>query len=254
MNTWNEYVQEVRAYAALPLFHRRVAQAEKIICDFLAHPLVRNPYVAWSGGKDSTALVLMVRKYANILAMSEKDDLDYPGEEKYIAEIAKRFNIRLQIVRPEISLFEWLLTQKDLQFDEDMHSRMATLSKEFFYALIDRFNEEGNYDGVFLGLRKYESKGRMMNRAVHGTTYQKKNGQWICNPLSDWTAMDVYAYLDSCGVEPLYVYKHDPENTRKSWFLPGKNTRFGGWIFVKENYPEIYARMLRKFPEIGRYV
>lgn len=248
---WDEYMEEVRVYSTLPLFQKKVEQSKKVIAEFLN--IVEKPYVAWSGGKDSTALVLMVREFGNIPAMSEKDDLDYPGEEEYIKEIAERFDIDLHIIKPEVSLFEWMLENEE-SVVEEIHARSAELSKKYFYALIDRFVEEGGYDSTFLGLRAYESTGRLMNFKTRGFYYQKKNGIWICNPLSLWKTIDVYAYLYIKGVEPLYVYKYDPENTRKSWFLPGENARNGAAFVLKERFPELYYKLVKKFPEVGRYV
>src|SRR5690606_30531760 len=145
-------------------FARKVDRAREVIANALD---AADTWAAmWSAGKDSTAMVCLLSEMGlNVPAISEKDDLDFPGEREYLEEMSRRWGIDLSIVSPEISLREWVRANADrLSAGEDFHSRAAELSKEHFYALVEAASAP--YDGIFLGLRQEESHGRRMNRAT----------------------------------------------------------------------------------------
>ena len=97
------------------------------------------PYLGWSAGKDSTAmthLVCVEGEHRDWHILSIKDDLDFPGEEKYVRRWAAAWGLQsLDVVHPPFSLQAWLRDHAaDLDAGDDMHGRMAGLSREGFYA------------------------------------------------------------------------------------------------------------------------
>lgn len=211
------------------------------------------PSVSWSGGKDSTALthLLRVELGVDVVAMCEKDDLDYPGEEDYVRGLATSWGLRLEIVRPPVSPLGWLLQRRGLlSAGEDMHSRSAGLSKACFYGVMERANE--GHDLILWGLRAEESGRRRSLLTSKGANYTLKSGMRRSAPLAFWTGLDVFTYLQAHGVEPLPVYRccgwlpehrRAPWLIRKSWWIPGAHAGHGAAAWLRRYWPSLYAKL-----------
>lgn len=242
--------------------HRRAVQRG---CDAVQEAVARygNIAVMWSGGKDSTAMVHLVRIRCglDLPVISEKDDLDYPGEDEYVADLAERWRLDLTIVRPAHSLLEHVQSIAVWgDITSDIHGRSASLSREHFYPLVESASE--GFRCIMLGLRSEESRGRKLNRMTRGLLYEKKSGQATCQPLADWSGLDVMAYMASSGIEPLPLYRciaFDPEHAaepwrvRKAWWLPGATTANGGVAWLRHYYPSLYAKLWDIYPSASRF-
>ena len=141
---------------------------------------------------------------------------------------------------------------------DEINSRGVELSDNFFYSIIKKYKQDNNFKGVFLGLRKEESRARRINFYKKGHTYRKKDGEWVCNPLSNFTAKDIYAFLLSNNINPLRVYMHthfcSPEKIRKSWYLPGARACEGQALILKYYYPQLFNILEQKFKRIRQYL
>lgn len=246
--------------------HRRRVDQAKAAAEaaLAAHP---NAAVMWSGGKDSTVLthLVCVGLGAGVPVYSEKDDLDYPGELAYVTTLANAWGADLRVVSPPFSVREWIAANAArLNASDDMHSRTAELSKAAFYEVVE--DAGASHEMVMLGLRSEESRGRRMNRAARGLLYRKKPtarhpaGQVVCQPLADWSGMDVYAYLAANEIEPLPVYhciafmhRTEPWRVRKSWWLPGASARHGGIAWLRRYYPSLYQQLRDWMPEASAF-
>jgi hypothetical protein len=188
---------------------------------------------------------------ADVLAVSEKDDLDYPGEEEYVRALAAAWGLRLEIVRPPVSPMAWLLERRgSLSAGEDVHGRSAGLSKACFYGVMEQANR--GHDLVMMGLRAEESGHRKALRRGKGLVYHLKTGQRRAIPIGDWTGLDVFAYLQAHDIEPLPVYRccgwlpehrHKPWMIRKSWWLPGAHAKHGGVAWLKRYWPSLFRTL-----------
>lgn len=234
--------------------HRRMVDAAKRVAGHALEQSER-PAVSWSGGKDSTAMAHLVLSLdPSVTLASEKDDLDYPGEESYVTELAARWSAKLEIIRPDVSPSQWISDNLDkIAIGDDFHSRAAGLSKACFYNVMERDNEKR--DLVFLGLRAEESVHRLKNRAVNGLDYTRRSGLRICTPLGDWRGIDVFTYLVGHDIEPLHVYRcigfmhqREPWRLRKSWWIPGDQGKYGGVAWIRRYYPSLFQRLLEWFP------
>lgn len=236
-------------------FRRRLDDARRIVDREVA--VATRTQVAWSGGKDSTAmahLVVVDRGLRHVDLVSEKDDLDYPGEEEYVRELAYAWGAQLHIVRPATSPSEWLAARaRAMDVCDDIHGRSAGLSKACFYSVMEEANR--GYDLVMLGLRSEESGRRRALRTARGKAYTLVDGTRRLLPIADWSGMDVFAYLQSVGVEPLPVYRcvalmhaREPWRIRKSWWVPGRNSNNGGVTWLRRYYPSLFERLTALFP------
>jgi 3'-phosphoadenosine 5'-phosphosulfate sulfotransferase (PAPS reductase)/FAD synthetase len=211
----------------------------------------------WSGGKDSTVMVHLLRGFSVPVA-SEKDDLDYPREREYVERLARRWGLALTVLVPPLSPRGWIEEHRhDIDAGADIHSRAAELSKRCFYEVVEAHTRE--CAGIFLGLRAEESRARSLNRATRGSLYQRRDGQWVCAPLSDLSGLDVFAYAFAHGIELLPVYRcvglmhaQEPWRVRKSWWLPGESARFGGVVWLRRYWPSLHAQMVDLLPGSSR--
>jgi 3'-phosphoadenosine 5'-phosphosulfate sulfotransferase (PAPS reductase)/FAD synthetase len=234
--------------------HRRLVDAARLVAERVLARAER-PAVYWSGGKDSTAMAaLLLSLVPSVQLVSEKDDLDYPGEEAYVTGLAARWGARLEILRPEVSPSAWIAGHAgEMAADDDFHSRRTALSKACFYGLVERDN--ARRDAIFLGLRAEESAARQRGRAAHGLDYVRADGLRVCSPIGDWTGLDVFAYLLELEVEPFAVYRccgymheREPWRVRKSWWLPGDRGKHGGTSWLRRYWPSLYRRLVEWFP------
>ncbi len=256
---WSEWMAEALAWSRTAAHRRRVDLAKREV------EIAASKAKAWcvmsSGGKDSTALTHLVCTEMSMRypVGSEKDDLDFPGEEAHLVRQAEQYGWDLHILRPPVSPQQWLWEHREeLHGNTNMHSRAAGLSKACFYGVVEAFSEQ--YDGAFLGLRAAESKHRAKNRATHGKTYRKKAGQWICCPLGDWQGIDVYAYCAARDIELLPMYKcvalmdsDDPSRIRKSWWVSTSHAHRGAAAWLRHYYPSLYTTLSKIIPSVTRH-
>ena len=241
---WSETARHRRAVVAAKEVVRRALDVEP------------RAAVMWSGGKDSTAMAHLIRVEvgADVPAASEKDDLDYPGEEEHVVGLAREWGMDLQILRPPISPAGWMADHgADLRPCADLHGRRASMSKLCFYDVVE---EHGRQFGlIFLGLRQEESAGRRANRMRRGLLYRRASGQWTSTPIADWSGMDVYAYHAARAIPMLpayhciaFMHAREPWTVRKSWWVPGAHAATGGAAWLHHYYPRLYDRLVGWVP------
>jgi phosphoadenosine phosphosulfate reductase len=254
--TFEEWREYYLLHASSATFRKKVNKAREAIANFL--DLGIKSYVSVSGGKDSTAMMHLVwQTDASVAVMSEKDDMDFPGELEYMHKLQQLYNLNLTIIQPDVSLWDIV---KKFDFTEDIHSRGTEFSDEFFYGLIEEFQYKNNYKAVFLGLRAEESKGRMHNYAINRSIYYNESERHlVCQPIATWTGIDVMAYLFENEVPILDVYFKTkfvlaPHEIRKSWALPSHQSSKGQALWLKYYYPEIFQKLAVINPKIRSYV
>lgn len=241
-------------------FQRRVDSARRAIDLWLPH--CQRPAVSWSAGKDSTCLAHLVgmeHGAKHVTLLSEKDDLDYPGEEEYVCRYAAEWGMTLDLVRPEKSPWQWLVEHRhELGAGTEMHARSAGLSKACFYGVMETANKR--YDGVALGLRSAESATRRKVRERRGRVFELSDGTWRALPIADWKGEEVYAYAFSRGIELLPVYRclglmhrDRPWDLRKSWWIPGSHASAGGVQWLRRYYPSLYGKLRSLFADAFQY-
>lgn len=286
---WDAWWRAAQTHARTQAFRRRVERARAAVIEALSLPDVvghvgKAPSVSWSGGKDSTAMTHLVCVEAGgrdvVEVVSEKDDLDFPGELDYVQGYAAAWGARLTVITPEVSPATWIAeaaARGEIRCFDDIRSQRAGLSKACFYGLM-RENDHGR-PLTFLGLRREESAIRnhvaarsvmaAMRRRREGgggprsglTYWHKGEGQWRCLPVAEFRSLDVYAYLASRGIEPLPVYRcvalmnaDNPGGVRKSWWLPGEQTANGGLVWLRRYWPSLFRRVVGWMPQATMFV
>lgn len=214
--------------------------------------------VSWSAGKDSTVMTHLVRVEmgCDVTAVSEKDDLDFPGEDAYVRDLAAAWGLRLRVVRPDISPSAWVAEHAGaMHVGDDIHARSAGLSKVCFYRVME--SADRDFDAVMLGLRSEESQIRRYLRERRGRLYalRGRGGQLRCLPVADWSGIDVFAYAVSRGIELLPMYRciglmhaTEPWRLRKSWWLPGSGAAHGQVAWLRRYYPSLFTQLVMWMP------
>jgi len=240
-------------------FKKKVRKTREVIDEFLSIKGNSKVYCAWSTGKDSTALLhLILQVNQHIRVMSQNDDIDTDEIRSYRDKIVDSFSIKVDEVSTEYKILDFI---KDYGIDitEDICSHGTTMSDTLFYKPIENYRKENNFTGYFFGLRRHESKAREKNFLSRGHIYRKKNKAFVCQPLAEWTARDVFAYLvsNNIPINPIYFFtkfKKSPEYIRSNYLLPGSFSNKGEAAWIKHYFPEIFNKLIEVCPKILAYV
>jgi 3'-phosphoadenosine 5'-phosphosulfate sulfotransferase (PAPS reductase)/FAD synthetase len=185
--------------------------------------------------------------------MSIRDDGDFPGESEYVAGLCNYCGTTIKILRAKRSIWEMLGTGHGV-LTGDLHSRKSKVAVESFYSLCDA--EKQNYDGMMWGIRAGESKGRRAHRRANGVFYDRADGKSIAQPIADWSALDVYAYIHSqeWPVQPLYLCVdpgQDYSRIRQDWFFAGGGpARYGHYVWLRRWWPDLWEKIADIDPEM----
>jgi len=128
---WRTWKRACLQWAESSTFQKRLENAEYHI--HRMDEQCPDAYVGWSAGKDSTVLthLVLVECGCGSHAMSLKDDLDYPGELKYVESLAGEWGIDLDVLTPDEPLLP-RLREMNLHYKDDLHSRRSEFSQVFY--------------------------------------------------------------------------------------------------------------------------
>lgn len=224
---------DLEKYARTIDFRRKLDHSLKVLSAFLEH--TENPVVSCGGGKDGTAVALLVQMLgANMPVICANPPNPLPDREEHKRNLKK-----------------WLgVPWHDIDYSWDITSVLDGQEKYPDGLKIKRLSEyqrEHQFDGVIFGIRAAESRARSINLAIHGEIYRITDGM-RCQPISKWTAKDslCLALLMDAPINPVYQkmdgisdleYLHDG-----TWWPHGKEDK-RGWI--KRYYPDFYDLYLK---------
>jgi 3'-phosphoadenosine 5'-phosphosulfate sulfotransferase (PAPS reductase)/FAD synthetase len=238
--------ERYRAHARSRGFRARLAATEAAIAAALG--LMRAPYVAWSGGKDSSVLAHLVRAQRPGVPLR----LLTSGETRVLHDVDTMCAwFRAQGATVE----EWLI---DRVFAPEWATADWTTQRRAGRGDLDRLND--GHDGVFLGLRAEESGRRARSLAMHRDPalppwchrYRTgpRAGMVRACPLARWTVDDVGAYLALHDI-PVFARYHDEGlAARTTARLTGDAVRQNVLVHLRQHHLAGYRRLVRRFPEL----
>lgn len=232
-----EFTAMCRLHARLPAFRAKVERAHRVTQTFL--DAAHRPYVAVSGGKDSTVCLSIARAIrSDVAAVLSHDQWLLPETEDYIRSIPD-----LTIIagphthdggvrtwasgRPDDPRLTWI--------DCDSHP-------------LETYVERQGFGGVIIGLRAEENGYRKRHIRAKGVLFERVDGRLQCYPIAGWTDRDVWAYILSTGTP--YNRAYDRMEALK---MPIREWRVGPWWNsraisggsierLREGWPSVYTR------------
>ncbi|GAJ13832.1 unnamed protein product, partial [marine sediment metagenome] len=178
--------------------------------EFSANKLV----AAFSGGKDSLAVLHIVRQYYSQVAVCFNDaGVEYPETVAYVKQIAKDWNLNL-VITPFYKKTFWDCVEQ-YGFPEKTKSHFKDRGKQQKAKCCYYLKEmpmklairENGWLGMFTGTTAVESRIRMFVAQQKGMCYHVKH--YNCckiNPILWWTEKEVWDYIKQEGIpyNPLY--------------------------------------------------
>lgn len=225
-------------HAKLKIFEIRLAQARNVISDALA--LQKKPYVAFSGGIDSTVVFELVKEQMSGIVGIWSDDKWYlPETSEYVKRMQRGNDVRH--IRTNAYHAEWFSVTGD-------------------WDGIPEYAKSLNMEMVFLGLRQDENSYRRVHLRKYGSLFfAQSDDTWHCSPIHEWSRLDVWAYIYSYGLDYNRAY-----DKMDSMGIPMKRQRIGplaqrkvlgyGQIAIlKKGWPDLFNRFAAEYPDARSY-
>ncbi len=238
-------------WARLAPHKLRVESARKTVAKWLS--MVNKPYIAFSGGKDSTCILHLVREQRpDIPAVYLDADCCFPEIRQLLDDTPNLINY------PTDEPFLVTLARYGFGAEEASRLDRATMQSTV-WGPIKRLIADYGFDGVCYGLRSEESWGRRLHARYRGRIFvYHRDGLIGCQPITEWSYNDVWAYIVANNLPYAGTYDRMwdmPEEDQRVSYWAGETKRhWGRWAWLKHNYPELFNRLAALFPEARSYV
>lgn len=190
-------------HARLPLTRRRWDAATALVEQWLA--LCAQPYVAWSGGKDSTVIAALVHDLKpGTPIIRRTHGIDMPGIPEYCAQIAAEhgWNYHVIQVADRLNDPDWAQAWETTEGIDRL--RKAHGKDNMQQVILDRLGIET--DGLAWGLRADENDQRNVMLATYGPIHTRRDGVTTCAPIWKWSTPEVFAWLHDRSIPWSPVY------------------------------------------------
>lgn len=234
---------EWRLRARLPAYRRRVARSLARVEDWRAQ--CRKPYVALSGGKDSTVVLALARRVdPDLTAAFFDDEWQYPETETYLAGIPGLVRIANTAYHaPGFTAWNYPVPPPHLP------SGAIWTGKESGPDWLARHG----FDGAAIGLRMDENTRRRVHIRSRGRLFERRdNGVWQCYPVAEWRAEDIWTYLADTATP--YNAAYDVMETagialeRQRVGPIWTDQAYCGAELSRQLWPELWRRFVERHP------
>lgn len=201
------------------------------------------PYVAFSGGKDSLCVLALAHEtLQDVTAIWTDDELEYPEQPAYIPAVCAALGVTLRIKTGTQTHNGWFRSWTDAPYwREPLPGTVVT--RESVRVLAPQWG----YPVTILGLRREENARRDRYLTAKGRLHQLRDGTWRCNPLAGWTVDEVWALIAGWDLPYSPVYDvlttiRVPREVQRVGPLPlspGSHLRHG--------WPVLWDALLRRY-------
>jgi phosphoadenosine phosphosulfate reductase len=236
------------------------ARAAAAVEAIAAHLAAHHGYVAWSGGKDSTALVALTRQVDPEVPVCFFDSgLEFPETRAYITDLASRWRLNLHPIPATPDALSVLIASGRWNHDAptpigpvpDLHEALIVRPSQVAH---DRYGP-----GELWGLRAGESRTRRVALGRAGGAITRRDGTVACGPLWRWRTEDVWAELARRGIPENPVYSKlrrlgaDQRSLRVGLVVDGNGLEHGRVTWLRRGWPELYARLEAVLPRLREW-
>jgi len=226
-------------------FRRRVDEARRGVerfCETASHPAV-----AFSGGKDSTVVLHLVRQACpEAPALFGHDEWLLPETEEYLSRVKGLITFAFRDQKHAEFFRSWVDGEPPTDY--------------VFEGNIPDFVRRMGYDGLAFGLRMDENSYRKMHVRKYGQLFFSRTRRiWMAYPIARWSVRDVWAYIVGNGLDYNRAYDRMAEigvPWREQRVGPLANTRAlraGQAALLRRGWPELYECFADTYPEVRRY-
>jgi len=221
---------------------------------------LETPCLAFSGGKDSTVLLHLLRQHRRGLDMPViygNTTIEFPECVKFSRWLAREWQLDFHQAKPDVTFwwvvenYGWPLMGKTYgvggvahkssreMFFDDLAARGQLNGKYAIQAQVpissacctflkerpsQKVQKDLGVDGVFLGIMAAESRQRMFNFLRYGEWYFPKSQKvWKCHPLAIWTDDDIWAYIRAYDVPYAKLYDMGYHDDEGEWISHKRN-------------------------------
>lgn len=225
-------------------FQRKVSESLRILEEWAL--ACRKPTISCGGGKDSTAVLLLAMRLGLDVPVYRADPPNpLPDRPGYVDALARASGMEWRVVP------YWWDVDAVLSGAEPYPALLKIRKLKEAY-------ETDRVDGVALGLRSEESKGRMWLQRTKGSTYLAGRVM-MCNPILRWSAEETVGFAlseDKLPLNPVYrKLRLAPELNRLrdgTWYpreiADGRGYR--EWLGL--HYPEVICQYDAALRMMGR--
>jgi phosphoadenosine phosphosulfate reductase len=201
--------------------------------------------VSYSGGKDSLATLLIVKKAVPEFDVLYIDTgLEFPETTQNVHEVVEKFGLKLKTAQAE-SFWDAAPSFGAPSVEARWCCKVCKLGP------ITNLIEDSYADGclTFIGQRRYESEVRAKSQRVWQNPWV--GNQVSASPIQNWTALHIWLYLfrEKAPYNPLYEQGFDRIGC---WLCPSAS--LADYEFVKRMYPEMWGRWESFLIDYGKKV
>lgn len=238
--------EELKLWAKMPQYKSKVKKTKGLIAQMLN--VVSSPYISLSCGKDSCAMASLISEQKPVpmrFVSRGETRLLYSNLDEVLGYFKSLAPVE-EICFDRLFSQEW----KDADFQTQQTAGKTDI----------RGLDNSGFDGVFMGLRMDESRGRKISLKYHQSKglphycwkYSDRQFIRMC-PMAEWSAKDIGAYITEHNIPVLDWYKNMGFDSRTATRLNRQaienNTVF--WLHIHN--PEGYHRLIERFPELKIY-
>jgi len=240
--------------------NHRIEHSESLIAEAMS----QTPcwMVSVSFGKDSCVLChLLISHYPQIPVVFSDRGLwaELPETYPLIDLWRKRWKINYQPVFPAQNMFELYAEIGGIPSVSAAGYRdHSIITRVNLIDPMEAYMRKHAIAGNFMGRRAEENpKTRGRHLKFRGPLhYNRTLNHLTCDPLAEWRAVDVWAYIVSRDLpyHPAYDLADDRESARLSNWCGVVNVTKGRWAYLRRDYPELFEFFRTRYPEVARYV
>jgi phosphoadenosine phosphosulfate reductase len=196
-HTVTEHFHPTHELVGSPL-QDKVSLSRRLIREGLALVEPESAAVAWTGGKDSTAVLHLFREVLRPselvpVALTLDTGCKFPEVIAFRDALAAEWSVRLHVLRPEVRLQDYPLARDKVACCRELK--------------IDPLQRGVRRHGIRLlltGIRHDEHPSRAGRQWIE----ERSDPDYLlCNPILHWSEMDVWAYHSAAGLPYCTLYE-----------------------------------------------